>query len=490
MGIPYYYTHLLKTYKNIIKKYNSTDTCILFLDCNSIIYNVYNKCSNEKEIIESVCREIDMLIETFNSEFTFIAFDGVPPFAKIIQQRNRRYKSFITKKILGMNSGWNTCAITPGTKFMNDLSLFLSNKYYDERKYNLSTSLQEGEGEHKIFAYIRENYKDLCFKKIIIYGLDADLIMLSLYHMKYVSNLMLYRETPEFIKQINITLDKDENYLLDISELKKTLEQLYDIDMKTYIFLCFLLGNDFMPHFPSLNIRTDGIQKILETYSKHKIKLLTDELNPRICWNNFRKFISHLSNVEHSKFDLYSKSTCQNLKKYGSLEEALNNIPQIDKRLEYAINPNNSDWKHKYYKILFDIDIISEPNKIHQICMNYVEGLEWTFRYYIGDETDWSWSYKYNYPPLLVDLLQHIPFYDINFISKKNSDFTGEMLLCYVLPSDSLHLISNRIQNQLPKNWYPDDCEIVWAYCKYFWEAHVILPKINLEKLKYIVGSC
>ena len=33
-----------------------------------------------------------------------------------------------------------------------------------------------------------------------------------------------------------------------------------------YIFICFFLGNDFMPHFPSINIRTGGVDKMINAY--------------------------------------------------------------------------------------------------------------------------------------------------------------------------------------------------------------------------------
>ena len=38
-------------------------------------------------------------------------------------------------------------------------------------------------------------------------------------------------------------------------------DKIYD-----YILMTAMLGNDFMPHFPSVNIRTAGIDIMLDTY--------------------------------------------------------------------------------------------------------------------------------------------------------------------------------------------------------------------------------
>ena len=38
-------------------------------------------------------------------------------------------------------------------------------------------------------------------------------------------------------------------------------------------------------------------------------------------------------------------------------------------------------------------------------------------------------------------------------------------------------------------DWYSDECSFVWAYCRYFWESHVDMPKIDIDELSKIVAN-
>ena len=62
----------------------------------------------------------------------------------------------------------------------------------------VSSSHEPGEGEHKIFEYIREHASEHADQTTVIYGLDADLIMLCMSHLHISRNIYLYRETPAF----------------------------------------------------------------------------------------------------------------------------------------------------------------------------------------------------------------------------------------------------------------------------------------------------
>ena len=258
MGIPSYFTKIVKAYRHILKdmKYlNHVNN--LYMDCNSLIYDAvknnrtYDKGNNkeyERQLIISVCEKIDFYVDLLKPTCrVFIAFDGVAPVAKLSQQRDRRYKSWYTTQIQRDIEGkeykeaWNTSAITPGTNFMKDLNREVS-EYFSKKMdvahgtgssdlvYIVSSSSEAGEGEHKIFEYMRKypEYHNSPDIVTLVYGLDADLIMLTLNHLHITKNLYLFRETPEFIKSIDSTLDANCDYLLDIPELADSIVKYID----------------------------------------------------------------------------------------------------------------------------------------------------------------------------------------------------------------------------------------------------------------------
>ena len=526
MGIPSFFSYIVRNHIEIIQKLQKKDQIHnLYLDCNSIVYDVYSKLMatelNESitlSIIKSVCAKIEYYIQLIQpSSKIIIAFDGVAPVAKLDQQRSRRYKTSyqnqLSKQIYKKTGEdpWNTSAITPGTTFMKELSEYIKKHFNNPSLFNvetiiISTSDICGEGEHKIFEYIRANAEVHRNETTIIYGLDADLIILSMNHLPICNQIYLFRETPHFIQSINAELEPNANYLLDISMLSVNVLQYMNNESITtpqqqhdntydYIFLSFLLGNDFLPHFPAVNIRTGGIDKLLNVY-RETIGKTTDVLTDgkKIYWNNLRTFICILASQEETYLKTEYKLRDKRAKMYyptDSPEQMLKKleaIPTYDRDLEKYINPFKDHWQSRYYRVLFNI---TTEEQIKQVCVNYLEGLEWTLKYYTTGCPDWRWRYTYQYPPLLTDLIKYIPVFDTEFIQNKPMNPVSPIVqLCYVLPYSSLSLLPKQLYAKLlleHRNWYRTDCEFKWAFCKYFWESHVEMDEINLEELEKFI---
>ena len=89
---------------------------------------------------------------------------------------------------------------------------------------------------------------------------------------------------------------------------------------------------------------------------------------------------------------------------------------------------------------------------------------------------DWRWTYQYSYPPTIEDLYTHTPYFDTQFLSPKEPNpVSAHVQLSYVLPRRQLNLLPEEIRTKLLSEMgesYPDECEIMWAYCRYIWEAH------------------
>ena len=161
---------------------------------------------------------------------------------------------------------------------------------------------------------------------------------------------------------------------------------------------------------------------------------------------------------------------------------------KVNNQIEKKINPFRMQWQKRYYQHLFP-----KQYSIPSICQNYMEGLEWTMKYYTSGCPNWRWRYKYNYPPLLQDLIRFIPLFNTEFVPAVQLAPVSEIVqLCYVLPRPSLQLLPSKLYFELLKqhdDWYKGNCEFVWAYCRYFWEAHVDMNEIDIDELEKFIAT-
>lgn len=534
MGIPAYLSYIIRNYPGIVRAFSGGDGAPkfnhMYFDSNSIVYDAYrqlqeepNAVINDNTIIDKVILKIEHLIESICAaqqncplNTIFIALDGVSPFAKITQQRQRRFRSSAATTTDNTTS-FSTIKITPGTEFMKLLTLRLTRHFskfcggaaqrrevkYSRSEVIISGSDIPGEGEHKIFQHIRENACGDADATYVIYGLDADLIMLSINHLYISQNIYIFRETPEFR---DIASMKDVPYtLLNISKLAKNIELHTGADAQSYIFLCFLLGNDFLPHFPALNLRTNGMDILLESYKKiiGNSKLIK---NGRIQWRVLFRLLKYIASIEHELFIEKTRDRDRQEKKYmhQPIREGDDpdlHIPIIRRELEKYICPEEEGWETRYYRVLFDFttfsgssaaaaQICAAQNDISNICLNLLHGLEWTFKYYCGNCVDWRWKYNYHYAPLITDFIKYIPQFETDFFcaAAPRAALHPDIQLACVLPLKYLHLLPNYIREHIEKKYmslYPqcEDIRYIWAYCRYNWESHLILPELTNEIL-------
>lgn len=544
MGIPNYFKKIIDEFPNIILTSNQNiifDN--LFIDFNGCIYTAYNniKCNKDNKltnseyeslIIKEVIKYTNSIIDFVKpKELIYISIDGIPPRSKMIQQRYRRYmsswkKDKVIKELEHKNvdnniienykNEWNTNAISPGTEFMKKLSFEL-NLYYtnNDIKVIISDDSEEGEGEFKIFNYISKLNTN---KKIAIHGLDADLIMLSLLQK---SNIHLIRE-PVFFK-----LESNNKFiLLSIEIFKNILNTNYknifynpSNIIQNYIFICFLLGNDFIVNLMFLKFKNDSLDIILDIYKQISNNIETDILfyhNNKyyINYNFLTKLIYELSLIEVDKMSEITNEH-HNYKSFVKINNDDSIIKKLEMKLEYYPSINkpkdkiqagiDDNWRAKYYYYLFDT---TDGDEIRDICHNYIESLEFTLEYYFEHKYHKTWYYRYQYSPTILDLFNYLQ--SLNYMIEEediyiyNKEFkidinneelypdikiSNDLQLLMILPPDSKNLIKNKYHKLMEKNnsgvyhYYPKDFTISCYLKKWLWLCKPRLPDIDIKYL-------
>ncbi|XP_077989276.1 5'-3' exoribonuclease 2-like [Glandiceps talaboti] len=217
----------------------------------------------------------------------------------------------------GAQEKFDSNCITPGTEFMFRLAECLrfyitdrltNNPGWKNIKVLLSDANVPGEGEHKIMDFIRRQrampdhnpntHHCLC-------GADADLIMLGL--ATHEAHFTIIREefkpnAPrpcEICGQVGHDMkeclgmakekqgendeiaqpfsQQQEFIFLRLNILREYLEKElnmtglpfpFDVEraIDDWVFMCFFVGNDFLPHLPSLQIREGAIDRLIRIY--------------------------------------------------------------------------------------------------------------------------------------------------------------------------------------------------------------------------------
>ena len=375
MGIPKFYTHTIRKYKNVMKGLDffiHTDNKIhvLCFDANSIIYDTLSSMEKEgfvgvidDELIERVIQKIVYYIELIQpTERVYISFDGIPPRGKVKQQLKRRALQHILRTPV---TYWDRNNITLGKPFMDKFTARIDDyfdNYSGKGKYLdfvCSSPKECGEGEHKIMDYIRAN--DFSDKNVLIYGLDSDLIMLSLLVHHRCKSLHVCREIEHFMKQfIRTDYDtKDEIYAMDIKYLSILILKGMGTDdetrIKDYVLLCYIFGNDFIER---QYIIDDRIYNVLMNRYKNRLVNDDDSINFDEYLNlindkESRRIVDIVLNEEQEKRQ-HKKNMLWKGAKNRPKEDLIKHISQMYTYVEERVGLNKERTRvdeNKYNKV-------------------------------------------------------------------------------------------------------------------------------------------
>jgi 5'-3' exonuclease len=467
-----------------IYKYGNFAVQRSILRPNRAVKTIKDSPALQKACFVDISNTIEELINVVRPKKRLIlAIDGVAPLSKQNQQRQRRYRGAVEDpENFFKDEGFDSNSITPGTKFMDNLSRYLDwfirkkineESYYRNLEIVFSNEKVAGEGEHKLIDFIRKYGTD--DETYCINALDADLVMLSLSTQKknfYLLREDMYTEGVDYM-YVNIGGGFREDLIKNVLYWEGADEKFLIYD---FILICFLCGNDFLPNIPSISIMEKGLNTIIDMYRREKKHLVNLNENGQIFFikENFGLFLNNLANCEKSLLiekiknkNLYIQDTI--LEKHYKTED--------DKEIFLDFD----SYRDEYYK---SKNIIN----LKTICEDYLDGCQWVLTYYVNGISDWNYIYKYHYSPFAIDLAKYVGNYNFKPKEKTFPALPFEQLMCVLPPKNSNFLpqpLDKAFTTSL-KNFCPVKFNINYEGKKKRWEGVVELPIVDFDIIRKV----
>lgn len=515
MGIPSYYKKLIDRFPRLVQRGEAFEGDVLLMDFNCLIY----QCVRGEKIpaYTSATREgweaaVLEAVKTYTLKVwqvagrptkVFIGVDGVVPMAKIRQQRLRRFKSrwlAAAESEAGVRRPgeevWDTNAITPGTEFMEKLGRALRSLAAGRTGWTVSAADEPGEGEQKLMAWVRTHREELAGKEVIVYGLDADLIVLSLLgvarEVPSVGGWKLLRELTEFEGRSATEIFG----CLNIVELLRILcpegmnAEEYMLD---YTCGMSFLGNDFLPHSLSVKMRSGGHDTMCQSLSilhKSGLRLIKDgKVQPTACLELVRSWAT--TEAESIDESFQKKYKMRPMPPKTDRERLMMHVEGLP--LEWATEMSlwsktgglRPDWRTVYQR-----QWLKEATEGY-ICCEYMSGLQWIMDYYLGKPVSYSWYFPWNLPPLWSDLAEAFASTAVPLEAPPPSQpVAPQEQLAMVLPMDSWWLVRSTKLRGLPGRapvFWPADFGFFSVGRRWLWECEAEIPILTAERMRALV---
>jgi 5'-3' exonuclease len=485
MGIPSFYKRLIQTITGIVSPLQRVgrptllgfDANCAIYDCVSVLskqipYKPDQKAMWEAELIQRTICYFDKIIKDVDpSDAVWIAFDGVAPMAKIRQQRGRRFKAVPSE------DRWDTNAITPGTVFMNQLAIAFT-KWASESKLpiHVSAADEPGEGEQKLMERLRATPTS----HMVIYGLDADLIILALLHMP-LATIQLYREDVAFG-----TKSSEKKFLyFSIELLAKELTAKWNITMDEFAGCVNILGNDFVPHGLGLKIREEGMERVLEAYrrvrSTHPPLVKDTEYHAptlkALIGELAKEELTWIVEIATNKLTSRPGQYCSSSDPVERAKAVENDLPIVWAAEKALLEQKEGGWSLRpTYKEAYQRVGLWGTSYKH-VSIKYLEALAWCFAYYKGVKVDTEWYYPWWVAPLLdtVVVPDHLT---IPMTVRAPLEPTDQLAM--VLPLRSYSLLSASYQT-FPLDhpeFFPREWSLFSLGRRFLWECEPMIPLV------------
>ena len=504
MGIPSFYRHLCRKYPKLISRGCGPPPEWLCLDFNCAMYYVLRKMPPVAEMPSQTvwegkfCDAIadymrELIVLAAPTKGVYVSCDGVVCAAKRKQQRLRRFKGpwlaaeeAAVRRTAGAKvsseTKWNQNALTPGSAFMERLGGTLTDAGRTLAKktglaITVSTTSEPGEGEHKLLARMREIRPATC----TIYGLDADLILLSmLLSAETGAAVRLMREAQEFESRGS----EGEWRSLHVTELARITLGSRTERVRDYVATMTLLGNDFLPRSLTHTVRDEGIPSLirsLESVWSAGQQIVGDDGALR------RDGLLTLLRPWAAKEEADMFNAVIEARAAARRPAGVGASPEETAMREFNAQP--ARW--------CSLGTLADPRNPKQLipgwrdmyrgvwragsAEEYLAGLAWTWDYYSGRAVDLGWFFEEHLPPLWPDVVAALDRCDS--VEPPALRFTESLPawlhLLSVLPAESARelLPASRLAALKKAPWYwPTSWSLFDIGRTQMWECEPVIP--------------